>query len=165
MKKAEKELLNSSKSPFIHWLEIPVRMFKRKSQSASSTDKNIVHRYEINTTVQSIVIEQLPITKVFTTFEYREMIAMLSKDAKCLMLWLLYEITPGQDWFQLNRKRYVDETKLSYVELSRAVLHLTNAGVISPTTVKNCYWFNPMFFFAGDRISKYPDNLVGDNEV
>jgi len=165
MKKTEKDHLNTSKNPFVFGLKIPVRMFRKKHESAVSTDKNILHRYEVSTTVQSVVIEQLPITKVFTPFEYREYISMLSKDAKCLMLWLLYELTPGQDWFQLNRKRYVDETKLSYVDLNNSVTHLCNAAVICPTTIKDCYWINPSFFFAGDRISKYPDNLVGDNQI
>ena len=165
MKKAERDQLNASKNPFVFGLKIPVRMFRKKHENAVSTDKNILHRFEVNTTVQSVVIEQLPITKVFTPFEYREHIAILSKDAKCLMLWLLYELTAGQDWFQLNRKRYIDETKLSYVDLNRSISHLINAGIICQTSIKDCFWINPMFFFAGDRISKYPDNLVGDNEV
>ncbi len=106
-------------------------------------------------------VEKVPYTKLFCSSERRLLINALSPRSKELYLWLMFEITSGDDYIWINKQRYMSENSISAVNTYKeAVRELVRYAFLSPTIKTGVYWINPNFFFKGDRISKYPKNIV-----
>lgn len=104
-------------------------------------------------------VEDTPYTKMFITSERRIIISNLSPAAKELYLWIMFEIDAGKDALWINKERYMLENHTSINTYKKALEDLIRYAIISQTVVQGVYWFNPDFFFRGDRIRKYPKNL------
>ncbi len=104
-------------------------------------------------------IEDTPFTKMFITAERRIIVSNLSPAAKELYLWIMFEIDAGKDALWINKERYMLENHTSINTYKKALEDLIRYAIISQTVVQGVYWFNPDFFFRGDRIKKYPKNL------
>lgn len=79
--------------------------------------------------------------------------------AKDLCWFIIYELNSQQDWLWINKERYMKESHVSLNTYKAAVLELDRYGILQPTVYKDTYWVNPMFFFHGDRIKKYPSKI------
>ena len=104
-------------------------------------------------------VEDTPFTKMFITAERRIIVSNLSPAAKELYLWIMFEIDAGKDALWINKERYMLENHTSINTYKKALEDLIRYAIISQTVVQGVYWFNPDFFFRGDRIKKYPKNL------
>lgn len=104
-------------------------------------------------------VEDTPYTKMFITSERRIIVSNLSPAAKELYLWIMFEIDAGKDALWINKERYMIENHTSINTYKKALEDLIRYAIISQTVVQGVYWFNPDFFFRGDRIRKYPKNL------
>lgn len=104
-------------------------------------------------------VEDTPYTKMFITSERRIIVSNLSPAAKELYLWIMFEIDAGKDALWINKERYMLENHTSINTYKKALEDLIRYAIISQTVVQGVYWFNPDFFFRGDRIRKYPKNL------
>jgi len=104
-------------------------------------------------------VEDTAFTKMFITSERRIIVSNLSPAAKELYLWIMFEIDAGKDALWINKERYMLENHTSINTYKKALEDLIRYAIISQTVVQGVYWFNPDFFFRGDRIKKYPKNL------
>lgn len=111
------------------------------------------------------LVDKAKAVKVYQTAVYRDLILGLSGGAVKMYVQILYEIKQGKDWIQLLPEQYVSRgvkgSKSSYL---RAIEELVTEGVLATTLQKHVYWVNPMLVFAGNRIGKYPDKVVIENE-
>jgi hypothetical protein len=97
--------------------------------------------------------------KVYIKAEYRLQYSALSPRASKLFGWVLYELKSGKDWFWLNKKRYMDETKVSINTYKGAIQELCDTNYLCSTPHKDIYWINPVRIFRGSRSDKYPDHV------
>jgi hypothetical protein len=44
-------------------------------------------------------------------------------------------------------------------EYKKALEELVRYALLAQTVIQGVYWFNPDFFFRGDRLKKYPKNI------
>lgn len=99
-------------------------------------------------------------TKIYTCSKNRKHIMKLSTRAKELYLWLIYELEKNEDYVWINVDRYMEECDISSTTTyQNTIKDLQKFGVICPTVVKDVYWINPLFFFNGSRIEKYPTKV------
>jgi hypothetical protein len=84
----------------------------------------------------------------------------LTGRAKELYLWVMYELDKNEDFVWINVQRYMEECNVSSMTTYRdTVKDLQKSLIISPTTIKDVYWINPLFFFNGNRLEKYETKL------
>lgn len=108
-------------------------------------------------------VENVPYTKVYVTSSRRIIISGLSPSAKELYLWIFFEIEHGKDALWINKDRFMLENHTSLNTYKKALDELIRYALLAFTVVKDVYWINPDFFFKGNRIEKYPDNIVLKN--
>lgn len=104
--------------------------------------------------------EQQEFVKVFRIAEHRKALASLAARAKELLCWLLFTIKPGKDYVVMNISLYKKENGCSHSTYTRAVEDLMSVGIIAPTRSQVVFWVSPLFMFNGNRLTKYPDNVV-----
>jgi hypothetical protein len=140
---------------------IPVRSFKSKADyiSAKELKEGIVSK--IHKLEEEHILEQEEFTKVYNRSAFRLNIFGMSEKARSLFLWLVYEVDSGKDYLWLNKQRYMFEANVSINTLKDAIKELGFNKIITPTFLNpEYYWINPTYFFNGNRINKYPNNLV-----
>lgn len=112
-----------------------------------------------STMYDNVRLDSTDYVKVYTTPDIRKRISKLSVKSRSLFLWLMYEILPGEDSLWLNRDRYMEETDTSLNTYKAASKELIQEDIIKETSTTGIYWINPVFFFNGNRIKKYPFNV------
>ena len=105
-------------------------------------------------------VEKTPFIRMYVTSPRRKILSLCSPQAKSLFLWIIFEIEYSKDYLWINKKRYMEENEVSSATYSRALAELHRYNLIQPSVKKGIYWINPDFFFKGNRISKYPKNVV-----
>ena len=161
MKTSDKTKLDSLQNPFLSSILFTTREITVNNQMVNVNDINEgVIVTKPSTLKSSYLLDDEPYTKVFTRAGMRLHIMALSPNAKSVFLWITYEIDPNTDYLEINRKRYVSETSSNYAMLSDGLKELIDASIIVATTVNNVYWINPLLMFKGDRLKKYPQNIV-----
>lgn len=139
-------------NPFLNSLQIPVR--KIIDTKSYKLDEGVLINNQIK-------LEYTPFTKVFNTSEHRIIVNNLSDKSQRLYLWIIYEIEAGKDYLWVNIDRYMEEQNIKSINtVKNALQELVRYGILNMTVVKNVYWINPDFFFNGNRISKFKQNLV-----
>lgn len=103
--------------------------------------------------------ERLSFTKLFHVSGHRNKISSLPSRAKELFLWLLFTLKPSNDFIVINVDKYKAENLCSHNTYLRAIDDLIQADIIKPTRWQTVFWINPSYFFNGNRIKKYPDNI------
>jgi hypothetical protein len=99
--------------------------------------------------------------KLYCSPEKRLLTNRLSLRAKEMLLWIQYEIDHGKDFLWMNKKRYMEELEIKSINTYKEALkELIRHGFITPTLASDYYWINPDFMFKGDRVKKYPKNVV-----
>ena len=95
-------------------------------------------------------------TKIYTNPAYRVNIFALPTPSKILYLWFIYVLTVGEDYVYLNKKLYMQESGISSINTIKTALSgLIDNKIIAVSPVKDYYYINPLYFYAGDRIKKY----------
>ena len=141
------------KNPCVSSLEVPVKTLVMKHQFQQDKDDNTLVNVEIQ-------VEALHFSRIYVTSERRKLVSALSMSAKELYLWIMYEIETGEDALWINKDRFMEENNTSLNTFKKAVEELVRYAFIAYTIVKEVYWINPDFFFKGDRMKKYPKNIV-----
>jgi hypothetical protein len=137
-------------NPFSFSLEIKVRKLE------------VPHSYKLTDGINLPVVNELeatPFTKLFQSPERRIIVSNLSPAAKELFLWMLFEIDAGSDSIWINRDRFMAENNTSLNTYKKALEELVRYALLAQTVIQGVYWFNPDFFFRGDRLKKYPKNI------
>ena len=122
------------------------------------------HQFKIDGDLKlpvELEMEKEDLVKVYTKSENRLHVANLSNGAKSLYLHIVYEIPYGKDYIEINFKRYMQENNISSLNTYKAALQELHSQLfICPSVVKGIYWINPRLFFAGNRVTKYPKNVI-----
>lgn len=109
--------------------------------------------------IQSMYLSEAEeFAKIYINSAHRQIMAGLSSAARCLLVWLIYELESGKDWIWVNRNRFVKEHGYSDDRTYRnAVEDLMRYGIIAMVGggMNDVFWINPRFFFFGDRKMKY----------
>lgn len=139
-------------NPFTYSLEIPIVKFEDLSRYKKDQDGDLLH--DIAT------IEYEKSVKVYVSSARRKVINILNPNTCKLLSWVEQELDENKDYFWLNKQRYMDETGVAYNTYKKSVKELQTYNFIQPTTINDIFWINPYFFFFGNRVKKYPNNLV-----
>jgi hypothetical protein len=140
-------------NPFVCGLQIPVSTFTQKDTYHKDKDGDLINK--------QLEMEYTPFTKVYTKAIHRQIINGLSDKSQRLYLWLIYEADSNKDFVWINTKRYMDENLIkSLSTYHNAIKELTRYCIIQQSVVKGIYWTNPDFFFQGNRVTKFPNNVV-----
>ena len=155
-KKIAKPVITKEKlgiNPFLTNLKVLVNNVKIAGQWSVDKDGDMLP--------VMMELEKVPFSKVFLDSERRNMMVSLSPRAKDLLLWVIYECEPNEDWIWINKTRYMSETGVSaHNTYIGAVNELIRHGFIIRTTITNVYWINPHYFFNGNRVKCFPNNIV-----
>lgn len=113
------------------------------------------------------LIEKERMTKIYHFAGAKDMVYNLSPSAKCLYLFVLYNIEVGEDYIRLNTERYMQKNRVKSINTyKKAVKELIRYCFLSQSAdYKEVYWINPMLFFSGSRVNKYPESVVIKNEL
>ncbi len=104
--------------------------------------------------------EKVAYCKVFADAGRRLKMVQLSPRAKDLLLWVMYEVKQGKDWIWLNKVRYMEENNIGSINTYRTALNdLIKKKYLGITVISDVYWINPDFFFNGNRIKSFPNNI------
>lgn len=104
-------------------------------------------------------VEATPFVKLYVTSERRLIISKLSTASKELFLWIMLEVDAGKDALWINKERFMLENNTSLNTYKKGMDELIRYAFLAYTVVREVYWINPDFFFRGDRVSKYPNNI------
>ncbi len=161
MTKQERELIESSINPFTTDLTIPVRIYSKIKRVVDTQDivEGIVTAIP-DTITSKVLVEEEDYTKVFNRSGFRLHIMALSKQAKAVLFWFIYEVDLNLDYMWFNKTRYKSECGGSWTDINTGIAELIQAGIIQTTLVRDVYWINPRIFFQGNRLKKYYDKLV-----
>ena len=111
-------------------------------------------------------LEKDEFCKFYCSSERRIEINSLSLRGKELLLWILFELKYGQDWVWINKERFMKESNISAVNTFKGALKdLIRNGILATTVETDVYWINPFYFFKGNRINKFKQNVIEYGEV
>jgi hypothetical protein len=151
-KKPDLSSFKDRKNPFSISLSIPIVKWESKESFKKDEDNDILFNSYLIEVVQSV--------KVYQSSSRRNVINDLTPNACKLLLWIQQELKPNRDYFWLNKERYIKETTVAYNTYKKSISNLVENCLLTPTEKNDVYWINPDFFFPGNRIKKYPRNLV-----
>lgn len=105
--------------------------------------------------------ERQPATKLFHAPGIIDVVSNLSDGAMRLFLYVAYSVERGKDYIQINTERYLKKNNiLSKRTYTTALNELIRYGFIVQSEFDSVYWINPIIFFCGNRIAKYPECKV-----
>lgn len=98
--------------------------------------------------------------KVYLDKEKRINMISLSARAKDLLLWIIYESKNSSEWIWINKSRYMEEGRVSSINTYKsALVELIRTGYLLGSVIRDVYWINPKYFFNGNRVNKFTDNI------
>lgn len=149
-------------NPFAYSMEIPVikvysdKLFEKIPVPDLATGET-EHVY----LPSGYYAEQQQSVKIYYCTKCKNLIASMSDKAQRLYLHVLYHLEKKVDYFQLNKEDYMRKNNIkSNTTFLAAVEELVTFGVIGLTGYKSVFWVNPILFFPGDRVSRYPEQIV-----
>jgi hypothetical protein len=85
----------------------------------------------------------------------------MSPNACKMFLKILTLVQDRRDVIYINKEDYIKDTNCSARTFERALFELIEKNIIKYYRGrKHRFWINPAFFFAGNRLNKYPDNIT-----
>ena len=138
-------------NPHINTLLIPV--VKWEDVTSFKKDEEI---FNFNT--YDIEVEKK--VSIYKSKERRLLYNKLKPTTCKLYLWIQQETKDNKDYLWINKERYIEETETTYKTYKQSVDELVAYCVITPTNTRDVYWLNPSLFFSGNRLKKYPNNIV-----
>lgn len=144
--------LDSYVNPFSVPLKIRVNTIEDPHKFVSEGDAIVNYK---------VKLEAEPKCSLYVSSEKRLLVNVLDASTKELFLWIIYSLDANKDYLWINKERYMAEIGITSINTyKKALSQLERYGVIAITSVKDTYWINPDFFFRGNRITKYPKNVV-----
>jgi hypothetical protein len=144
-----------SKNPFLRAMGIV--FFKTGSRVLKTGEDSFVR------SVNRVISDNRSYTKVFTNTVKKNVPELFSMDLKTtrLFIWLLLNVTPNEDYLELNAYMLMDDLGLTKrKEVEDAVLSLIKLNVIVPMRgVENHFWINTSLFYNGDRKALVKDEF------
>lgn len=119
------------------------------------------------TVKQLHLVEEQSATKLFHDKAYRDHILNLDEKTLKLLIFIIYQIKPSKDYIWINSQLAIKSLKLRYKkDLTESIEKLARYGFLQPIlNHDDVYWINPLIFFSGNRLRKYPKNLkIRDEE-
>lgn len=111
-------------------------------------------------------LEKDEFCKFYCSSERRLSLNKISLRGKELLLWVLFELKYGEDFIRLNKVRYMRENGISSVNTFKdALKDLIRNGILATTVETDVYWINPFYFFKGNRVNKFKQNVIEYGEV
>lgn len=140
-------------NPFIVPLQVTVKEIEFTNQLKKDKDGDWIS--------PKVLLENEPCVKLYVSTDKRKIINKLDDKSKSMLLWIFYTVERNKDYIWINKERYKEEQEIKSENTVRgAVKNLIRYGLIQYTIVKDVYWINPDFFFFGNRVKKYPNNLI-----
>lgn len=141
-------------NPFVNNLQIEATRLTDTGKFVRDTD-GVLHPV-------TTIVEKRQNVKIFYCTACKDMVYNLSPGAKSLYLFVLYNLDSGKDWIQLNSQWYMTKNNVKSVNTFKdAVKELCRYMFLNQTAdYRDVYWINPMLFFSGNRIAKYPDKVI-----
>lgn len=152
-KKLTIEDLEKAYNPFTANLQIPIYTKFIKGQFKKDELGNVI--------TVNVDIEKTASCRLYITPSNRKHITNLSARAKELLMWIMYRVESNKDYLWINKKLYMEEACVKSINTYKdSFRELIKEGIFQFADVKDCYWINPNFFFNGNRVAKYPDNII-----
>lgn len=144
------------KNPFMTNIQIKARSFDKSSTL-------IKHEDGVNlptgTVRNTMLVEEQSYTKIYHDTDYRDIILGLSEKATKLYLYITYRVNSNEDYVWLNNIHFQELMKYKKRQYVECVHELVRYGIITPTIYPETYFINPLIFFCGNRLKKYPENV------
>jgi len=148
-----REDLNKTMNPFTQELVIAVNV-------RLDPDAKIKDGYGGEVPASNL-IERDKSAKVYQSAANRDRAMNLSATAMRMFVFIMYELDGTDDWIMLDPDWYKDASGAGSRNMyKKAKDELVRYGYISRTEHRNVYWVNPALVFAGNRVSKFKDNVV-----
>lgn len=159
-KKFDIELLkrysNAMSNPFVGEFRIKANSFEKEG-----TNTPIGEGDDAYILFDRILYESDPFVRSYCSSDRRLHLARLSPRGHHLLNWIYQKIEYGIDLIWINRHAYMEESGIKRSETYvSAVADLVEYKLLSraPFSV-DVYWINPYFFFKGNRLKKYPEQI------
>lgn len=145
-------------NPFSFTLELQVTEVIQSGEFEKVQDEELTEGVILN---KSYMAERTQSTKIYYCEDCRHRVFELSDKAQRLFLYILYSLKRGKDWIQINKENYKSKNGIkSDTTVNEAIKELVTNSFIQPTVVfKTAYWINPLYFFSGNRLKKYANNV------
>ena len=138
------------KNPFVNGIGFEIKANKLQDKKSYIRDEDIWLKKEF-------LVEADKSAKVYISSECRKFVSSLSVSSRALFLWFIYESKAGKDWVEVNIQRCLKENDISLNTYKKAIIDLCENSIICPHfKYRNVYWTNPLLFFNGNRMDKYP---------
>lgn len=148
---------NMGKNPFIVNEIIKARSFSKEKHYTIQTDDKI--NLVTGNLKEIMLVEEQHCTKLFHDVDYRNIILKLDENGMRLFLYIMYQINPNEDYVWINNTHYQSLTNVSKKQYLEGIQNLIRYSIITTTIYQEVYFINPMIFFSGNRLKKYPDNI------
>jgi len=127
---------------------------------ARKKSRNVINKFK-EPDVKEIYIEATPFTKVFDVTGGKDNMMNLPIRSKELLLYVMYYIDVGCEYIWINRQEYMKNNGIKSVNtFKKAIEDLSIRRYVCPhIKIKDLLWINPYYFFKGDRLGKYPNNI------
>lgn len=145
-------------NPFLGTLQI---------EATKLTDSNIFIIDEDGIPVPaSNLIEKQKFTKVYHCTGCKERVYNLSPSAKSLYLYLIYNVDANKEWLRINVDWYMKKNGVKSINTYKtAMRELCRYMFIHQSPdYKDVFWVNPELFFHGNRITRFPNNVIVKGE-
>lgn len=111
-------------------------------------------------------MEATRFTRVFEQAGINLLVKELPIRCKEMYLHVMYHVEIGKECIWLPREQYMNDMGIkSLTTFRETVRGLEERALICHVTgYTDTYWINPHYFFKGDRVSKYKNNVVVVNE-
>jgi hypothetical protein len=144
-------------NPFMTNVFIKARAFDTNKHTLVRTEDDVI--IKTGTLSDKITVEEQSFTKVFHDTDYRNIILQLPEEGLRLYNYIIYQLDSNEDYLWLNESNYKIAANTSIRVFRDGVDQLNRYGVICPTLYKDVYYINPMIFFCGNRLKKFPNNI------
>lgn len=152
----KKEVIDTDtllKNPFTYSLVIPASKLFLSETFREDRDGVFVQ--------QSFLYDRVSSTRVFHSQDVEAALALLSPTGLKLYVFIEQRLVNNQDWIQLNKELFMAKFKVKAEKsVNSAIKELLRYCFITSSHYNSVYWINPSIWFCGDRLKKYPSNIV-----
>lgn len=156
-RKPDIDVIKMGKNPFIVNEIIKARSFSKDKHYTIQTEDGI--NCVTGQLKESMLVEEQTCTKIYHDTDYRNIIMTLDGEALRLLKYIEYTINSNEDYIWINNLLYQSCTGKPKSQYIKSVQELVRYSIITTTIYPEVYFINPMIFFAGNRLKKYPDNI------
>lgn len=140
-------------NPFRINLRIPVNRVTNARQYTQDVD-GVMHPTEY-------MFDKREHIKLYRFPGLRKTICSLSSPAHLLLLYICMKLESNNEYIVIDRASYMSDSGIKSVNTYKAgVKELEKYAFIRDIKdIADAFWINPAYFFNGNAVAKYPDNL------